>query len=311
MFCYTALTNIFGQAKKPTIIIVPSDNWCNRNDFMTTFDYQGTEEKRPDYEKALRESSDLVNVIVKINGLMADRGFPLQSLEDAIKKVKQDAAENLAMSSKSGAGTTESAYDKLMNTVKADIFIKIGWTVTQSGFNKTIQLTMEAVDAYTLKSIASQNPVGEPSATAPIPTMLSAAVLSVIDNFNSRLQSYFNDLFENGREVTIKCSKFDSWDGDFEKEYELNGEKMELSSIIEDWMSKNTVKGRFNNSEATENKMLFEQVRIPMYNAAGKAIDCKDFCKDLQKYLNNTPFNITTKLIKKGLGQTWIIFGEK
>lgn len=304
-------SSVFGQAKKPTIMIVPSDNWCNTNGYMISVDNQGIQEKRPDYEKALLENTELNNVIIAIGGLMADRGFPLQTLDEAIKKVKQDAAENLAMQSKSGSTTTESSYDKLMNTVKADIYLKVGWKVTTSGFDESVQLSIQAIDAYTGKQIASVNPPGSKTSTVPLPTMLSTAILSVIDNFNSRLQEYFDDLFKNGREVIIKCSKFYSWDGDFEKEYEVNGEKKELSSIIEDWMSKNTVNGRFNNSDATENKLLFEQVRIPMYNAAGKAIDCKDFCKELQKYLNSSPFNITTKLVKKGLGQTWIIFGEK
>jgi hypothetical protein len=200
----------------------------------------------------------------------------------------------------------------LTNVAKADIIMKLGWTLTDRGFDQAIQINLEAVDAYTGKSIASQTKNGEPSSTASVPVLLSESVLSIIDNFNARLQTYFDDLFANGREVIIKVSKFDSWDGDLEKVYEVDGEKKELSAIIEDWLSKNTVKGRFNNTDATENKMTFEQVRIPLYNANGKAIDCKDFCKPLQTYLQGPPFNIPgVKLVKKGLGQTWIILGEK
>ncbi len=294
-------------------MIFPSDNWCNINGFEITSDNQGTKVVNPDYERALREHTDLGNVITKINGLMADRGFPLKTLEESLKKVKQDAAESMAMTSKtSGSGVSESLYDKLTNVAKADIILKLGWKTTKSGFNNSVQINLEAVDAYTGKSIASQNPPGNPSATADMPTMLSEAVLSIIDNFNARLQTYFDDLFANGREVIVKVSKFDSWDGDLEKEYDIDGEKKELSSIIEDWMSKNTVKGRFENTDATENKMTFEQVRIPLYNASGRAIDCKDFCKPLQSYLQGAPFNIPgVKLVKKGLGQTWVILGEK
>lgn len=303
---------LFAQAKKPTLMIFPSDNWCNQNGYEITTDNQGIKVVSPDYERALRESSDLGNVITKINGLMGDRGFPLKTLEESIKKVRQESAEAMVMQSKNGSGASESAYDKLTNVAKADIIIKLGWTVTKSGFNKSVQINLEAVDAYTGKSIASQNPPGNPSATADMPSMLSESILSVVDNFNARLQSYFDDLFANGREVVIKVSKFDSWDGDLEKEFDVDGEKKELGAIIENWMSKNTVKGRFENSDATENKMTFEQVRIPLYDASGKSTDCKDFCKPLQKYLQGPPFNIpNVKLLKKGLGQTWVILGEK
>ncbi len=307
------LTLSFGQAKKPTLMIIPNDNWCHVNGYEIETQNQGLKVVSPDYERALRENSDLGNVITKINGLMGDRGFPLKTLEESLKKIKQDAAEQMVMTSKtSGSSVSESAYDKLTSVAKADIILKLGWTVTKSGFNKTIQINLEAVDAYTGKSIASQNPPGNPSSTADMPTMLSEAVLSIIDNFNARLQSYFDDLFTNGREVIVKVSKFDSWDGDFEKVYEVNGEKKELNAIIEDWMSKNTVKGRFTTSDATENKMTFEQVRIPLYDPSGKAIDCKGFLKPLKTYLEGQPFNIpAVKLTPKGLGQTWIILGEK
>ena len=57
--------------------------------------------------------------------------------------------------------------------------------------------------------------------------------------------------------------------------------------------------------------MNFKQVRIPMFNEKGKAIDAKDFVKPLQKMLQGAPFNIPTKLVPKGLGQSWLILGEK
>jgi hypothetical protein len=302
----------FSQAKRPTIMIVPSDNWCFQNGFIEEVDNQGIKEKRPNYARALMENSDLGNVITKINGLMGDRGFPLETLEEALKTVKQNSAELMVMQSKSsGSEVNQSAYDQLMNVVKSDIILKLGWTTTKSGFNKSIQINIEAIDAYTGESIASQNPPGEPSSTADVPTMLSVAVLSVIDNFNSRLQQYFDDLFANGRKITVRLNKFSSWSGDFESEFDYNGSTDELNTIIDDWFTKNTVKGRFNNTGSSENVMNFRQVRIPMFNEKGKAIDAKDFVKPLQKMLQAAPFNIPTKLVPKGLGQAWLILGEK
>ena len=37
----------FGQAKKPTLMVVPSDNWCITNGFTIEFDNQGTKEVIP------------------------------------------------------------------------------------------------------------------------------------------------------------------------------------------------------------------------------------------------------------------------
>ena len=82
----------YSQAKKPTLMVVPSDVWCFKNGYMMEFDNQGTIVKIPDYKKAFQENADLVNVISKINGLMADRGFPLKNMESAIKTLEAEAA---------------------------------------------------------------------------------------------------------------------------------------------------------------------------------------------------------------------------
>jgi len=114
-------------------------------------------------------------------------------------------------------------------------------------------------------------------------------------------------MFANGREIIIRIKKFDSWSDDLETEFDGK----ELSSILEDWMAANSVKGRFNTSDATENMMLFEQVRIPLYDDSGKAIDARGFAKGLQTFLKNPPYSITNKLMMKGLGQAVIVLGEK
>jgi len=114
-------------------------------------------------------------------------------------------------------------------------------------------------------------------------------------------------MFTNGREITIKIKKFNSWDKDLETDY--NGK--ELNVYIEEWLSKNAVNGRFSTTDATENMMFFEQVRIPLFDVAGKAIDARGFCRNLQNYLTNAPFSIVNKLMMKGLGQATLILGDK
>ena len=51
------INSAFSQAKKPTIMILPSDVWCNTNGYMMEFDNQGTKVKVPDYKKAFQENA--------------------------------------------------------------------------------------------------------------------------------------------------------------------------------------------------------------------------------------------------------------
>lgn len=297
----------FGQAKKPTIMVLPSDVWCNTNGYMIEFDNQGTKVKVPNYKKAFQENADLLTVISKINGLMADRGFPLKNAESALKTLESESAENAMLTSKGGAAVAESPVDKLKKTAKADIIMQLTWTVNTTGPKKSITFNLQGLDAYTDKQVATAVGTGAPSFSAELPVLLEEAVLAHLDNFNASLQTHFDDMFANGREIIIRIKKFDSWDGDLEKDF---GGK-ELGDVIEDWLKNNTQKGRFSTTDATENIMLFEQVRIPLYDAGGKAIDARGFCKDLQKFLQAPPYSITNKLMTKGLGQATIVLGDK
>jgi hypothetical protein len=187
----------FSQAKKPTIMVVPSDVWCNTNSYMLEFDNQGTKVKVPDYKKALQENADLLLVISKINELMAARGFPLKNLESAIKTLESNAAEDAMTTSKSGADVSESPVDKLKNVAKADIWIQMTWTVNVTGPKKSITFNLQGLDAYTDKQIAGASGTGQPSFSAELPVLLEESVLAHLDNFNTQLQTHFDDLFAN------------------------------------------------------------------------------------------------------------------
>jgi hypothetical protein len=304
---------VFSQAKKPTLMVVPSDAWCNKNGYMMEFDNQGTVVKIPDYKKAFQENTDLLLVISKINGLMAERGFPLKNMESAIKTLESNSAEDAMMTSKeSGSESSESPIDKLKKVAKADIILQMTWSLNQTGPKKSITFNLQGIDSYTDKQVASAAGTGAPSMAAEIPVLLDEAVLSHMDNFTGTLQTFFDDLFKNGREVIIRIKKWDDWEEDLETEYGDDDE--ELGDIIETWIEDNTVQGRFNTTDATENMMLFEQVRIPLYyekKGKQRAMDTRRFAKNLSSFLKKEPYNIVNKVTTKGLGRATIYLGSK
>lgn len=298
----------WAQAKKPTLMVVPADVWCYNNQYMESFDNQGTEELVPNYKIALQTNSDLMNMISKISILMADRGFPLKQLDATIRSIGNISAENNMMISKNGSELAESPVDRLRRVAKADIILDLDWTVNVNGPKYSITYNLRGIDAYTGKQIAGAQGTGQPSFTAEIPVLLEEAVLSNMDNFTARLQDHFDDLFANGREVTVDILVFDNGSGiDLETEYE----GYELTDIIDDWMAENTVNHRFSRSDATENFILYEQVRIPLYRPNGMAMDTRYFVSELRRFLAKAPYNLTSKVVDRGLGRTALIIGEK
>ena len=298
---------VFGQAKKPTIMILPSDNWCTQRYFMTEFDNQGTKQSVPNYKQAFQEDTELGQVISKIGSLMIDKGFPLKDAEQELKAIEtRNAEDNMTSSKTSSSSISESPLDILKKRAKADIIIQIWWKVNKVDDQKSVSFILEAFDAYTSKRIASSTGNGTPSNEI-IPVQLEKAILANIDPFAAQLQTHFDDMFTNGREIMLTIKIWDSWENDLETEFD--GE--ELTDIIDDWMAKNTVSGRYNMTDATENVIRFEQVRIPIYDDRERAIDARGFAKDLRKFLKVEPYLIESKLMTRGLGEAIIVLGEK
>jgi hypothetical protein len=306
--CLSISTAFFAQAKKPTLMILPSDNWCEQRIFMTTFDNQGTKQKVPNYKQAFQEDTEIGQVISKIGSLMIDRGFPLKDAEQELKAIEARSAEdNMTSSTASGSTIAESPLDKLKNRAKADIVIQIWWKVTKTDSGKVVSFVLEAFDAYTSKRIAASSGNGTPNATDIVPVLLQNAILANIDPFAAQLQSHFNDMFANGREVQLTIKRWNSWDKNMETE--INGE--EITDHITTWMDTNTVQGKFNKTDASESIIRFEQVRIPLYDDKNKALDARDFGKKLQKFLKVAPYNFEVKLMTRGLGEAILVLGEK
>ncbi len=296
------------QVKKPTLMILPSDNWCEQRYFMTEFDNQGIKQKVPNYKQAFQEDTELGQVISKIGSLMISRGFPLKDAEQELKAIEiRTAEDNMTSSTTSGSNLSESPLDKLKNRAKADIIIQIWWKVTKSDNGKVVSFILEAFDTYTSKRIASSTGNGVPNNTEILPALLQNAIMTNIDLFEAQLQSHFNDMFNEGREILLTVKKWNSWDKNLETEIEGK----EIIDYINDWLQKNSVKGRFNMSEASENIIRFEQVRIPLYDSYNNAIDARQFAKGLQKYLKASPFNFEVKLMTRGLGEAILVMGEK
>lgn len=300
-------TNVFGQAKKPTLMILPSDNWCEQRYFMTEFDNQGIKQKVPNYKQVFQEDSEIGQVISKIGSLMIDRGFPLKDAEQELKAIELRSAEdNMTSSTSSGSSISESPLDKLRNKAKADITIQIWWKLNKTDQGRSVSFVLEAFDAYTSKRVAASSGTGTANNTDVTPVLLQNAVLANIDPFVAQLQKHFDEMATEGREVTLTVKRWNNWDKNLETEIEGK----EINDYVIEWLQKNTIKGRFSPTP-NENVNKIEQVRIPMYDSNNNAMDARQFAKGLQKYLKGAPFNFEVKLITRGLGEAILVLGEK
>lgn len=306
--CLIAATS-FGQARKPRLMVVPSDNWCYQHGFVTEYNNQGVTEYIPDYRAALVKNPDLLPVISAINGLMADRGFPLENLESAMRSINRQTIELSAVSARDGSTVQSNELMELRRQAKADIILQLSWTVNEVGPRRSVTYTLQGLDSYTNNEVASAGGTGDPSFTVETPVLLREAAVAHMDEFCNRLQNHFDDLFANGRAVAIYINVFENARG-IDLETEFDGK--ELREVIEDWMANNTVSGRYSLVDDNELYMQFDDVRISVYDERGRSIAANQFARELVKFLRNAPYNITDiKLLNQGLGQVTLLLGNK
>ena len=304
-FCtMTSICTFAATKKKPTLMILPSDHWCEQRFYMTTWDNQGVKVKTADYQTAFLQDRELTQVISKLGELLTKQGYSLKDAEQETKAVFNRIAEdNVTMSNTSWSTLAETPLDMIKKRAKMDILVQIDWTINS---DRSVTFTLEAFDSYTSKRIATSTGTGKPSNEI-VPIMLEQAIKSKIKEFDKQMDTYYADLNQNGREIvlTIKC--WANWDGNLEIE---NEEGDELLDVIQKWLKKYTVNGVFNLSDATETFAQFEQVRIPLYDEEGDALDARGFTTMLRKHLVKE-YEITSKVMTRGLGEGILVLGEK
>ena len=296
-------------------MVVPADAFCERYGYVQQANAMGQTVSSPDYSRAMKENADIRTLVAAMADFMAKNDFPIQSLEQELKRLQTEDAELAMMTGKnSGAEVDETPLERLRRSAKADIILDLDYDVHRIGPQKQVTFNLQAIDAYSSK-IISGNTGASTAANVPLTSLLEECVLSFKDNFLSGLQHYFDDLFANGREISVTLLRYNNCPVDFEEEYEVNGEEYELAEIIEAWMADNTVEGRFTTAAKSANRLRFNQVRIPLYaqnmNGRDVAIDAEAFVKPLVRMLKKAPYKLTVGSAPRGLGDVWITIGDK
>ena len=201
LLCLVAVV-AFAQEKKPTLMIVPSDNWCTQRYFTTTYDNQGTKVRVPDYQRAFQEDIEIKPVIAKVGQLLTDMGYSLKDCEQELKAISMRQAEdNVTTSKSSGASIAESPLDQLKRRTKSDIIINVDWVIRKETTGRIITFTLEAFDSYTSKRIATATGTCEPSNLS-TSELLECAIGTHIKAFDKQMDNYFRDL-NTGQEYDI------------------------------------------------------------------------------------------------------------
>ena len=286
-------------AKKPTLMVNPSVAWFKLNNLIKVMDNMGSNEYVPMYEEAFMNSTDLKTAISTVNELMNQREFPLKDMEAELNKIKARAAEDLA----DNDAAEETLLDQVKKRAKCDIILELTYEVKAQGMRKCVAVTLRGLDAYTSKQIATLQNQSELNIAFDLGVAIQQAIEGDFDNFCQGLMSHFDDMAAKGREVTLRVQTESGSDIDLESE-EIDG--VSVGEFIENWLADNCVNGSFSTLDATSTMMEFEQVRIPLFNDKGRAVDTRGWARGLVNASKAAGDFAGTKLKMRGLGEATV-----
>ncbi len=294
---------------QPCIIVVPADNWCIERGYYVEVERHGKIEKHPDYRAALQGERDLSSVIIKIGSLMKERGMDLTLLEENLKRIEKEAAEDDARGMDGNGTVKKTTLERLRETVTADFWIKVSWEELMKGALAYIDFGMWAFDAYSDKQVTEAQGCSDPvpSSELNVAAHLRVTVAKHIEQFNRQLMTTFEDIQANGHIVRITCKRMDTSDYDFNTELDGNAY---VGGVIEDWVTDNAFNGINKLENMSTNHMLFREVRMPLKDSSGRPLSAMRWIRGLKNEMKNR-YNIPISIDIEGMGNiTVTLSGE-
>lgn len=294
-------------AAPPRMTTLPDMAWANQKGYVTEYQTNGRTRRVINYADAFIDE-DFTNLENAINALMQDYNLPLikasaQSEQDVEDEVFEEAFE----SKSDGSSSKSTTWDDIARSTAADIVLNVGWSIHKVGFNYTMSYRLDAQDSYSHKSVATIN--GEtdlvPSSTS-YSAVLKLSAAEQMPAFIEKLQKYFDDIQTNGREIRVMCRVAANSAHDFDT---VIGEET-IGTHIYNWISDNAINHQATEVNATSNRLVYEQVRIPLRDGRNRPLQARNYIQQLCKVLGQQPFNLKVENKTVSLGYAIIYITE-
>lgn len=185
------------------------------------------------------------------------------------------------------------------NQAEQDVIIQYDYNVMKSNSGNEAMIFLSAYDGYTNSSIANCQFSSGRFFTNDNSKLINKLLneIEVNPKINKYIHSFYEQMINNGREISFDIICDDSFGSDFKSLFK----GVLLSDIIEDWISKNTIRGRWNLS-LNNSKTYHYTAYMPISNSNGMSNSRKKWIINLQSYLRkNYQIKSTQIIINQGI----------
>lgn len=300
------------HAQKPSTLIFPADSYMFKNGygkFIYTNDDKTDSTFSPDYNKLFLEDFEAKSIIQGIEGAFLKLEYPIKNLEQTLRSLTNRTTDMQYSDRQSQV----SMRDVLLNTARADIRIEVDYQVQEVMGQKNVQFQLAAYDSYTSLPVAtSPNMSTGPGGAASLNELVQAAVIKNIPAFEQGFINHFQDIVQNGRTAVVEVTLSEECWFDLEEWFGEGDDEEELSFIFRELIKDNTVNRSPRVATSTRTQMIFEDVRVPLFDDNGDQQDIANWANRKIIRELRRDFGLDVRREEIGLGRIrLIVMGER
>lgn len=292
LFMFPVALSLCGQTQMdpPRLLVVPHLKYCQQHGFMS-------DDNTPDYLNALKDDI-LTSVLDQVRSLIQDRNqnFEIVELSQAVSNSKEN--EMLALAH--DGAESESIDEAIIRASEADVIVKVDFNINANGPQKSLRMTIDAVDAFTENSLAIVTGETRPSTSSAASTLAREAVFNQMDDFLNRLLTNYQMWVEKGRPLSIELKATASSALNLKSTV---GDGM-VYEHVEDFLLDNAKNGRGVKGGGSSTLYKYPSVYFPLQikGRKGKTVKltASTVGANLQRYLES--LGIQSEFVTKGAG---------
>lgn len=298
----------------PLVVIVPETGWCKKKGYIKP-------DGDIDFKRAFEMDDDLRDCISTMVEILTNNTseFEFTSAEKLLDEISaRQARKNVGYGSTQDNVTSmqHSDLDELSAVIPSDLMIELSVDRLPRGGRTSYKFRMTTHDSSSLSEVHASAPYETDPTAYPASKMIVTGINNLMDGWMTKVQKHFEVIDKKGREGQIELLVAEDSPVTLHSRFTVDGDKYQLSEIIDAWMDDNCVDGVYNTTGGTPTQRIYSKARIPLKGAASglskkkKEVkqDAEGFCNNLSRHLKSQ-YGIESRVIKQALGKATIYIG--
>lgn len=197
--------------------------------------------------------------------------------------------------------TSENQTDiksQIIEMAGCDIYVVVDVDAASDRTGASVNTLLTAYDVATGNSLANKVGSSGKFFTNDFGKLTTKAVNTCIDDFVDMMTRKFDEMAANGKSLFIDFSFAENSAANMTTPIEQYN-KMPLSELLENWLSKNSVNGAYHIQGVTKLKLVADEVHVPVLKSNGIAYSTNEFAVEVCKFIGTTGLT-ASKEVKAG-----------